>query len=994
MNEGHISPSFVAVAKAAKEHVEAAREFDAKGLRAVESATGIGALVATMHEFVESRVVLESACLAVQDMNNECDGEHKARVGNAGVIEALTVAMKRHTKSVKLQLLGCSILRNLTRSNDENKARAQDAGAVEAVVAAMRTHAMQAKVQEVACLTLYNITDIHGKSQASVLLGNAGAVEAVVAAMRTHVTDAEVQVNACLALSSITSEAENHTRAQNAGAIEAMVAAMRERLDDEDVQLHGCALLREMTSKTYENSASFLRLLTRDQYVAAIDAMLAAMRAYSDGDVHEAACLALSQLTCTSAVDHVERISQAVKAGAVETLVATLLTHAQKTQEAQEDACALIVSMTDNNEGTTARTVHAGAVEAVVALLCAQAGSEGLVQLESACKALTSMLTYLNANEVQAWAGSAGAIGALTAVLLAHKGSELVREHVCKLMYMITDGHAENLTRALNVDAIEAVVIAMRADAEDSEMLEHACRALCSMTSLHSRGDGMSWMIPAPASIKSKKDVPRGGSFSEHLAIESMGGRHTPASIISLVTSLQIRAGKAGAIEAVVAALRTRRGHPDVPALMCLALECMTRGNSANAARAGNVGAIEAIVEAAETDPEDELLQEGACRLLHDLLRFDSANQIRTEKTDAIEFVVCAMVTYAGSEGLQHQACRVLHVLTSKHPQNKIRAGREGAVEAVVAALRRHTKIQAVQLHACAALRALTSDVAARNQRRAMKAHAFEAVIAAMRAHEGLWELQGEACRALRNMTQERRPDKNAEQKSPTHVLRSLRQEDHLWARSNHAIDAVVAAMRTHKGLEEVQVRACAALCNLTARNVERHNTRAVNAGAIEAVVEAMRTHLPSEQVQERACGVLRNLTSSIAGNMDRAKDAGALEAVLMAMHGHAASCRVQTQTCVALRNLTAGNAVNTAHAGNAKGVEAVVAAQRRHPMSEGVQESACAALYFLTNGNALNKSRALKAGAKQCAEAALRTHRGHAKVVEEARDLLHLLSL
>jgi hypothetical protein len=27
---------------------------------------------------------------------------------------------------------------------------------------------------------------------------------------------------------------------------------------------------------------------------------------------------------------------------------------------------------------------------------------------------------------------------------------------------------------------------------------------------------------------KGKENVPKGGSFSEHLAIESMGGRHTP----------------------------------------------------------------------------------------------------------------------------------------------------------------------------------------------------------------------------------------------------------------------------------------------------------------------------------------------------------------------------------------------------------------------------------------------------------------------------------
>jgi hypothetical protein len=51
-------------------------------------------------------------------------------------------------------------------------------------------------------------------------------------------------------------------------------------------------------------------------------------------------------------------------------------------------------------------------------------------------------------------------------------------------------------------------------------------------------------------------------------------------------------------------------------------------------------------------------------------------------------------------------------------------------------------------------------------------------------------------------------------------------------------------------------------------------------------------------------------------------------------------------------------------------------------------------ALHFLIDGNEPNEFRALKAGAKLCAETALATHFGHGKVVEEARDLLHLLNL
>lgn len=280
------------------------------------------------------------------------------------------------------------------------------------------------------------------------------------------------------------------------------------------------------------------------------------------------------------------------------------------------------------------------------------------------------------------------------------------------------------------------------------------------------------------------------------------------------------------------------------------------------------MNAVGAVVSAMETFEEDELLRERDCRFMHNLFCFDSENLIRAEKASAIRAVIPTMHMYTDNLGLQQQVCAVMYALASKHPEINFREEMKEIIGLVVQAMQRQVKTHAVLLLSCAALQASTSSNAEGNRRRARNAECFKAVVAAMCAHEGLDELQKNACGVLRNLTKSRRPCNPDKQ---THRSR---------ARVAHAIEAAVAAMRAHTGLEEVQVRACAALFSLTSSNFEQHHTRTVNVGAIQAVVEAMRAHFSSKELQECACGVLRNLTSSITGNMARAKDAGALEAV------------------------------------------------------------------------------------------------------------------
>ncbi len=99
--------------------------------------------------------------------------------------------------------------------------------------------------------------------------------------------------------------------------------------------------------------------------------------------------------------------------------------------------------------------------------------------------------------------------------------------------------------------------------------------------------------------------------------------------------------------------------------------------------------------------------------------------------------------------------------------------------------------------------------------------------------------------------------------------------ENQMLAGKAGAIDAVVAAMRAHIGNARVLKNACGAMCNICGSNgafafpcilhlswdAEGENhVLAVKAGAIDAVLAAMRTHVGDAGVSEQACVAMRNI--------------------------------------------------------------------------------------------------------------------------------------
>ena len=72
----------------------------------------------------------------------------------------------------------------------------------------------------------------------------------------------------------------------------------------------------------------------------------------------------------------------------------------------------------------------------------------------------------------------------------------------------------------------------------------------------------------------------------------------------------KVKAGSAGAVEAVVAAMRAHASNAGVQEQGCLALRNMTGNNDANQVKAGSAGAIEAVVAAMRAHASNAGVQE------------------------------------------------------------------------------------------------------------------------------------------------------------------------------------------------------------------------------------------------------------------------------------------------------------------------------------------------------------------------------------------------
>jgi hypothetical protein len=207
---------------------------------------------------------------------------------------------------------------------------------------------------------------------------------------------------------------------------------------------------------------------------------------------------------------------------------------------------------------------------------------------------------------------------------------------------------------------------------------------------------------------------------------------------------------------------------------------------------------------------------------------------------------------------------------------------------------------------------------------------------------------------------------------------------------------ALVAAMRSHIAVTNLQAEACAAL-EVLARGAQGQSA-VVAAGGAEAVVRALRAHAGVAAVQEKGCLAAGKLAFRAgprwsAEGQARLLAAGGAEAVVRALRAHVGVAAVQEWGCRAAINLAANSAEGKAAVLDAGGAEAMVRAMRAHVGVAAVQEAGCLAAINLTFKCAEGKDALRRAGADKQAQAAARNHPSHAGVQKRSAGLLKVLS-
>jgi hypothetical protein len=265
-------------------------------------------------------------------------------------------------------------------------------------------------------------------------------------------------------------------------------------------------------------------------------------------------------------------------------------------------------------------------------------------------------------------------------------------------------------------------------------------------------------------------------------------------------------AGAAGALPAVVCALRAHADDTSVQLEGCKALLRLCRIHALNSARAGEAGAVDAVLKAAahavtSGDPDKRLqLSMWAFCALRWLVLMNADNAKAAVTAGALESVVVAMRADPTSRMMQCAGCHCIGAMAKSDANVRSRAIQAGAIEVVLTAMRMHESNILLIRAACPALRFLYGFervVKGSTEARAHAAAAVSAVLHVLHAHRDDAPVQHEGCMVL-------------------HILaRTECLQQAVDAGRVGAVPSVVAALRAHPGSCDVQTVGVLALVKL-----------------------------------------------------------------------------------------------------------------------------------------------------------------------------------
>jgi hypothetical protein len=620
----------------------------------------------------------------------------------------------------------CWSLVNLILNSSDNKTKAVSSGAVQAAVAAMNSHPNVPDVQQHACQVLMLLTAggvANGDSDDASKPWKAGVVEAVLRALALHKGVDDVQTRVRYTLLNII----GNVKSGKDGLFYVVVAAMGTCPSVAAVQEWGCLSLHVLIGCDSEPKElpSSPTAEFRDQFSSLKYAFVAA-------------ALGISKPGETVVAD--DR-AKAKAAGAIGAVLAAMSTH-QGVAAVQEAGCRALLRITSHPSVDASLHVKVGQSGAIQAVLLAMKSHLGVATVQAwACAALL-MMTADNIDENAIKATKAGGIEAVLAAMGAHPDVVSVQRWSCgALDAMIVETGSKDADDDIVIKAGEAagatlaVITAMGAHRNVESLQEFACGALDKLTGVRDAYAksfiAEEYAAVVEAILRALKSHGAKKSFKNALQISSRNVLHKIC--VGGACSFDDESDTKGLFEGLVAAMRTYPDSAAMQELACSAQMALNVSEAANRLRASKAGASNAIVAAMGTHLSVADVQSAACRALINMCVQDN-NERRASDAGAIEAVVTAMLTHPNMANVQENACWALLNMSGSHDDIKSKAGSAGAIEAAVAAMVALPGEASVQGKACAVLARLTDGVPD-NKTKARAAGVMDVVLVARKKH-------------------------------------------------------------------------------------------------------------------------------------------------------------------------------------------------------------------------------------------------------------------
>ena len=598
----------------------------------------------------------------------------------------------------------------------------------------------------------------------------------------------------------------------------------------------------------------------------AADCCAAAMRLHPH---HPGVCASAAGLLACFSADGVAA-AHVASTGALELLAAALATHGAQHAATAENCCATVAALAASGAGgMKARLLDLGFVSRITSLLRAAAhpGCPSLAQL--ACGALMNLASD-DAGEAAVVA--AGGLDGALAALKAYPRDGDVAEAACECLANLTmspDNRARAVSAGVPAGIITAAALHCKANAR---VAAQCCRVLA-----HTAAG-------ATPAVKARL-VGLGATEAAATALAAHPNSTSVAdSAAALCAALGAGGDAAGALlplrTAMVAALNTHRSHVRVCASCCAALGAMAGGGAAALRAVATCGAPEAALGACRQHPRSAAVQAAALgalaavcdpELVPEQARVVAAN-------GGVTLAVSAMTAHgAASVDVAAAGIAVIAACVVAAPDIGARALAVQAPAAVVAAMQAAGSTSApLALSSGAAIAALArcGDDA---RGACVAAGAVEALGTVLWADHSA-EAQAACCAALEALA----PAEGAERRllpSPGGGGRSV-------------LQALVVGLSHRSTDARLQAAGCAALavCCSTPATA----SAATQAGGIEAVVAALRGHSTVPDVQRAASAALWRLafdTSDVVQAWEHAAGTpGGLAALWTALRTHGAT--------------------------------------------------------------------------------------------------------